>query len=162
MPQSPVGRVHHQQVHTSRTGIPPGWLLELARLNRRSWVVWLSDLSRYWHILLQQGTGRSRSNWRICCQKRRQKCTIKKNCGCYVLLQGHQGLQRFSERKKPVDWPIKPSCDRLTNMAKHFPVLRKTAEGDDHGKVISTKRSSVFRYFVQFFSRPTPLPTAIN
>lgn len=78
MPQSPAGRAHHQQVHTSRTGIPPGWLLELARLNQRSWVVWLSDLSLYWHILLQQGTGRSRSNWRICCQKRRKKCTIKK------------------------------------------------------------------------------------
>ena len=47
-------------------------------------------------------------------------------------------------------------------MAKHYPMLRKTAEGDDYGKVISTKRSSVFRYFLQFFSRPTPLPTAMN
>ena len=132
MPQSPAGHVHHQQVHTSRTRIPPGWLLELARLNQRSWVVWLSDLSRYWHILLQQGTGRSRSNWRICCQNRRKKWAIKLKLWLLCFTRKSSRLTTVFRKKETcrlTDKTIMRSCNKLSNATNvtnvtNYPMLQ--------------------------------------
>ena len=36
-------------------------------------------------------------------KKEEKSARLKKHCGWYVLLESYQGLQRFSEKKKPVN-----------------------------------------------------------
>ena len=57
-------------------------------------------------------------------KKEEKSARLKKHCGCYVLLESYQGLQRFSEKKETselTDKTIMRSCYKYGKTLSNAP-----------------------------------------